>query len=604
MADFKAISVYKTLDAPTGRASQRAAGHMTRRRWVSTALGLLSLLLLFTVTCRHSPTDKSGIPSADVSTSVCEQAEPLAPQSREDITENYRKIFKEQTPFRDTFKTAAAERLSEAIKIETISYDFLRNKTPLPDDVPDPSREGFLKFHTFLEARFEKVHATLKREVINRYSLLYTWEGTDKDLEPILLMSHIDTVPVPNATLDQWSYPPFEGHNDGKYVWGRGSVDTKSTLLAILEAVEVLLQLDFKPKRTVILGFGSDEEISGHQGAKFIANTLLSRGLKDKIAFLIDEGTGLEDVNGITVAEIATQEKGYTDIQISIETPGGHSSIPPDHTGIGILAEIIHAAEGNPYTPQLDDDHPFLEALRCQARFAEDMDAWLRKAVMHIGKYRKHVIERLSEDLYFRYLMRTSQAVDLIEGGVKVNALPELTSATINQRVAIHQQAKDVPHHLLRVISPIAQKRNLTLIESSVDNHNRTHNDDGKPKWGKVTVKIIDQLEPSPRSPSNGKTWDVMGGTIQHVFGRTESKVGGSGEDKKPDVVVAPALMPANTDTRHYWDLTRNIYRFDARRVEETFGVHTIDERIGIDAYLECISFYHEIIRNADEMQA
>ncbi|KAJ3034310.1 hypothetical protein HK097_004547 [Rhizophlyctis rosea] len=393
--------------------------HQTKqRRWVSTVATAITSLFLITLVC-HSSFSTFPLLSTNVSLKTCEQPSATAPETRADLTQNYNKIFNQPGPFHDAFRKAAAERLSEAIQINTVSYDFLRNKTPLPDGVPEPSREGILKFHDFLESRFPKTHATLQREVINRYPLLYTWKGSDQSLEPILFMSHIDTVPVPNATLDQWSHPPFSGHIDEQYVWGRGSVDTKSTLLAILEAVELLVTLDFQPKRTVYLAFGSDEEISGHQGAKFLAQTLLSRGLKNRIAFLIDEGPGLSTSPSLTLAEIGTQEKGYTDVRISISTPGGHSSIPPDHTSIGVLAEIISAIENNQYTSELGDENPLLESLRCRAVWDEGMDRWLRRAVLDIGRWRRKVVNRLSGDLWMRYMMQTSQAVDLIEGGVK-----------------------------------------------------------------------------------------------------------------------------------------------------------------------------------------
>ncbi|KAJ3275164.1 hypothetical protein HK104_003958 [Borealophlyctis nickersoniae] len=568
------------------------AAHQRRKKALIFRVAVLGVLLALLVLTSRRPT----FPSRKLS-DVCVQPPPLAPRAGEDITrKNYEELFKGKGSRHDEFRNASAKRLAEACTIKTESYDFLKDVPPLPDDEPEPAREGFLKFHKFLEDRFPLLHKHCKKEVINRYSLLYTWEGSDASLEPLLLMSHIDTVPVPNATLDQWKHPPFAGYVDEEYIWGRGAVDTKNTLLAIVEAVEALLNVGFKPRRTVLMAFGSDEEISGHQGAKKIAQSLLDRGLKDKVALAVDEGSQIVEAEGVTLAMVSIQEKGYVDVSITVETPGGHSSIPPPHTGIGILAQIITHIEAITYTPELGDENPFLDTLRCTAKYSTEMDPWLKKAIEHIDVFRPAVVKLLSTDPRKRYMMQTSQAVDKVEGGVKVNALPEHASTTINHRIAIHEHVSTVEEHLLHRTLPFAEHHNLSLTTIAFDGHNKTYNDDA-PRWGTVKIQTVDVLEPAPRSPSAGKEWDVLGGTIKRVFGDE------SGQDEgESDVVVTPLLMPANTDTRHFWDLTRNIYRFGTTREKHTFGLHTVNERIAIDAHVDSMAFYHEFIRNVDEM--
>src|SRR5688572_29733299 len=156
------------------------------------------------------------------------------------------------------------EHLSQAIQIQTISYQ-------------DPSQfraEEFLKLHDFLEKTFPKTHSALKKEVVNNYSLLYTWKGKNESLKPILLMAHMDVVPVEPGTEGSWSYKPFEGRVADGYIWGRGALDVKSAVLALLEAVEAQLEKGFEPQRTIYLAFGHDEEVSRHGGAAQIASLL------------------------------------------------------------------------------------------------------------------------------------------------------------------------------------------------------------------------------------------------------------------------------------------------------------------------------------------
>ena len=182
-------------------------------------------------------------------------------------------------------------------------------------------------------------------------------------------MAHQDVVPVLKVTESRWKYPPYSAHYDGRYIWGRGAVDCKNELIGVLEAFETLLEMDFTPERTILAGFGFDEEISGPQGAKFIAKHLEETRGKDSIELIVDEpGLGIQEVDGATFALPALGEKGeynntdrkfwlilqgYFDVRIIVETSGGHSSVPPDHTGIGVLSQIISAIEAEPYEPEL-----------------------------------------------------------------------------------------------------------------------------------------------------------------------------------------------------------------------------------------------------------
>lgn len=167
-------------------------------------------------------------------------------------------------------------------------------------------------------------------------------------------MAHQDVVPVLPATYDQWKYSPYSAHYDGRYLWGRGATDCKNNLIGVLEAFETLISKGFEPQRTLLAGFGFDEEISGPQGAQFIAKHLEEVWGKSSIELIIDEGgMGMKEMYGKTFAMPALGEKGYFDVQITVETPGGHSSVPQDHTGIGLLAQIITAIEDTPYTPDL-----------------------------------------------------------------------------------------------------------------------------------------------------------------------------------------------------------------------------------------------------------
>ncbi len=154
-----------------------------------------------------------------------------------------------------------ATHLSQAIQCKTV---------PL-DDTGTPDPEAFKQLHAFLKKTYPLVHKNIRLEVVNGFSLLYIWEGTNPKLEPIQLMAHQDVV---SADPTEWTHPPFEGKLVDGFVWGRGSLDIKNQLIGILEAAEELLRQGYKPERTIHFAFGHDEETGGVNGAAYVGSSL------------------------------------------------------------------------------------------------------------------------------------------------------------------------------------------------------------------------------------------------------------------------------------------------------------------------------------------
>ncbi len=240
-----------------------------------------------------------------------------------------------------TIDEAAATRFAGAIRFRTVA-------TPA---VFDP--DEFQKLHRYLEANFPRVHAELQREVFAECSLLYRWPGTDSSATPILLMSHLDVVPVPESEEPRWTHNPWGGEIADGFIWGRGSLDVKCGVVGMLEAVEHLLQKGFLPECDVYLAFGHDEEIGGKNGNQQIAVALRGRGVRFR--FVLDEGgvivshtiPGLES----PMALVAVAEKGYATARLSVrlsDEARGHSSMPPPQTAVGILAAAISKVEAKP----------------------------------------------------------------------------------------------------------------------------------------------------------------------------------------------------------------------------------------------------------------
>jgi carboxypeptidase PM20D1 len=251
----------------------------------------------------------------------------------------------------------AAGRLAGSLRIQTISSE-------------DPAAfdpRTFSALHRYLQTAFPRVHARLARETVGTHSLLYTWPGSDASLNPILLIGHLDVVPVEPGTQKQWQHDPFGGRIADGFIWGRGAIDNKSAVVGTLEAVEMLLAEDFRPVRTVYLAYGHDEEVGGAAGARQIAALLKARGVE--LETVLDEGGVIGDgiLPGIAepVALVGIAEKGFVTIELSTRMAGGHSSLPPRQSAVGILSAAVARLEANPMAARLEGpDTPTIRADR------------------------------------------------------------------------------------------------------------------------------------------------------------------------------------------------------------------------------------------------
>lgn len=379
----------------------------------------------------------------------------------------------------------------------------------------------------------ENSHKRATVEKVNTFGLVYTLQGSDPSLKPILLAAHQDVVPVPDAS--SWTHPPFDAHFDGEWLWGRGSSDDKNSLTGLLSAVETLLgRTAWSPKRTVVLAFGFDEECSGYRGAGKIGDFLTGRYGEDGVAFILDEGgSGIQLVNDTLYVLPAVMEKGHVDIWAELHVKGGHSSIPQPHTGIGIMAEIITALEANPYQPALLRGSPAYNHLVCLARYSPGAQPNL-KDLLDEGDLDKLADEIIKTDPAARHLIQTSQAVDVIQGGQKINALPELVTLGVNYRVAPQDSIEKVQRGFVENIDKVVRKYNLSVEAYGEDAASADYD-------GKLVIKASEIFNVTPTAPTDGPIWDVFSGTIQHAFAFERGRVVPVGE-----------IMTGNTDTRHY----------------------------------------------------
>ncbi|KAL3417219.1 peptidase family M20/M25/M40 [Phlyctema vagabunda] len=565
---------------PRGEAT-RAVKVQRGKFWQWLGYCSLAVIITYSVWAIKAPANEDFHVEYDPSQPACPQFPAL-----QSFSDDQAYIEKE---IQDEFATAkffekSLKKLQGAIQIPTESYDGMGEVGE------DPRWEIFNDFHVYLEDSFPLVFKKLSIKKPNTHGLLIEWKGSDPSLKPYVFMAHQDVVPVPAVTEYRWKYPPYSAHYDGRFIWGRGAADCKNNLIGILEALETLLEKHYEPKRTIISGFGFDEEISGFHGAAYISKYLVETLGRDSIELIIDEGgLGIKEMYGAMFALPGVAEKGYHDIKITVETEGGHSSVPPDHTGIGILSRIVAAIEDSPYKPSLTPANPYFTTLQCAAEYGGSMPSRLQtliKKSLTSKSAAKSLAEYLAkDDIRNRYLMQTSQASDIISGGVKINALPEKVYAVVNHRIAVESHTGEVRENMQSVLEDAI----LSKFALSLDAWGSVSGNTSSTSVGQIILSDFEEpLEPSPVSPYDTDAYKLFTGTIKQVLGR--------------DIIVAPSIMTGNTDTKYYWNLSKNIYRFSPCRDEGKANGHTVDERIGMIEHIEGVKFYAQIVMNSGHL--
>jgi carboxypeptidase PM20D1 len=461
------------------------------------------------------------------------------------ITHGSRQLQVTAVPRAPVDAPAAAARLGEAIRFRTISSH----------EKPDQHAEALQGMQAHIENSFPAFHAAAKREVVAGYSLLYTWEGSDPKAAPIALLAHQDVVPVAPGTEKDWQQPPFDGVIADGFIWGRGAWDDKGNLYSMLEAAEAMAKAGFRPKRTIYFAFGHDEETAGTAGAKSIAALLASRGVR--LDFVIDEGLLITEgiMKGLEkpAALIGVAEKGYATLVLNARATPGHSSMPPRDTAIGMMSAALARLE----------DHRLPMQIRSTVAemfdtLAPEMAGFNRVALSNLWLFRPLLLRQFEKSGPTEAMVRTTTALTIFNAGDKDNVLPGKAEATVNFRLIPGDTEASVTEH---VRSTVANERiSITPFPGNTD--------------------------PPPVTPASSPSFQMLNRTIREVF---------------PDVIVAPGLMVAATDSRHYVGVTDKIFRFSPVRAnsEDLKRFHGTNERLSVEGYADMIRFYRRLIENA-----
>ena len=432
-------------------------------------------------------------------------------------------------------ETLCAEKLSAMVRCETTSYA----------EFSDP--EKFRRFHTVLRELYPKVFDVCEVFDLDG-NLLLRWQGKTSE-NPIMLMSHMDVVPVGTG----WNHEPFGGEiSDGK-VWGRGAADTKASVMAFYQAVEELLTDGYVPPVDIYLCSSCTEEIGG-DGAPKIAQWLKDHGIK--LAMLCDEGGGIisEPIGGVPgyFAMVGVYEKGMGNLKFTARSNGGHASAPARNTPIVRLSKFITRIEKK--TPMKVKFSSEVDAMFARlapyASFPLHLvlgNLWLFKPLL------KKVLPLISPQA--AAMLQTTIAFTMQKGSDGYNVIPQEAYVTANLRFIPHQKVDES----VQLLTKLAKKYDLE-------------------------TEVLMANDPSPRLDLNGRAFRLTEQAIAQVF---------------PGLPASPYIVTGATDCRFYNEVCDNCVRFApvVFGPEQMKGMHGIDENIETNCLPGAVEYYKAIIR-------
>ncbi|MGV8877371.1 MAG: M20/M25/M40 family metallo-hydrolase [Rhodoglobus sp.] len=438
-------------------------------------------------------------------------------------------------------KALAVEHLQELVQIATVSRE----------NVEHTDWDEFTRFATVLRKLYPLCHSRLERETVLDYSLVYRWPGKSSS-EPAVLLAHYDVVA---ATGEGWKHPPFaaelSGKGDEQLIWGRGTLDNKGSLVAMLEAVESHLEAGLVPAHDIYLCFGHDEETHG-TGAEAIVRLLDKRAVKPVL--VLDEGGAIVDdvFEAVTspMAVVGVAEKGSALLRLTVDQSGGHASTPPPLPAAVRLARAIIRLNSHPFRARLTPTAADL--LRTLGHHSPGFTGFLLRNVAWTRVLLVPILVRKSDEL--AAMLRTTQAVTGLDGGQAVNALPERVSAIVNVRIAVNSSLAATVRHVTRAI-----------------------------RDPRVRIVVESPGEPSTVSPTTGLAWELLRSTIERSF---------------PGTLVTPYVQNGATDSRHFTAISSGVYRFSpfAMKREMRDTLHARNERMQVTSFLAGIDFYRALI--------
>ena len=435
-------------------------------------------------------------------------------------------------------REAALRALAALVRCRTVSN---------ADHAKEDDAE-FEKLVALLPALYPGVFKTCSLIRLPDRALLFRWKGREEGKSAVL-MAHYDVVPVEE---ESWSVPPFEALVRDGAMWGRGTLDTKSTVNGILSAAETLIGQGFTPKNDVYFAFSGGEEVNG-DGAVHIVEYLREQGVK--LELVLDEGgavvenvfPGVDEPCGL----IGIAEKGMMNLELSVSSGGGHASAPARHTPVGVLAKACAKVEAHPFRAHFTK--PVREMFDTLGRRSSFVYRMIFANLWAFGWVLDLICRKSGGEL--NALLRTTVAFTQMQGSAAPNVIPPEASMVANLRLNPYDSVRSA----------------LMRIKETVKDET-------------VTLKVLNSFEPSPISRTDCEGWRRVAAAVSATW---------------RGCIVSPYLMVQCSDSRHYRDLSDRVYRFSAMDLtkEERETIHGSNEHIRLETACRAVEFFIRVMK-------
>jgi acetylornithine deacetylase/succinyl-diaminopimelate desuccinylase-like protein len=361
-----------------------------------------------------------------------------------------------------------------------------------------------------------------------RTNVVARWPGVDPARPALLVHGHIDVVP---AEASDWRHGPFSGEIADGCVWGRGAVDMKNFLAMVLAVVRERRRTGRPPARDVVLAFVADEEFGGGAGAGWLTRNRpdLFDGCTEAIGEVGGYSVTLPTDRRMYLVESA--QKGLTWYKVTARGLAGHGSMLNAANSVADLAETVARIGRHEFPTRLTPAvRTFLEELAKELGLPFDPDdcAPLLAALGPVGRI-------------VGATMFNTATPTVLRAGYKTNVIPAEAEAEFDCRY--------LPGHEEEFIAEFDALLGEGMTRETI------HHD--------IAVE----------AEFTGPLSEAMRGSLL-------------AED--PGALVAPYLLPAGTDAKHFSQLGMACYGFVPLRLPPDFdfpGVfHGVDERVPVDA--------------------
>lgn len=438
----------------------------------------------------------------------------------------------------DFDKDRAVECLRELIRCKTVSY----TDSSLEDD------NEFDKFKALLPKLYPNVFKVCEYKELPDRALLFKWKG-ETDNNPAVFMAHYDVVPV---VCENWEKDPFGAEFENGVIWGRGTLDTKTTFNAVLYAAEELIQKGFTPERDFYFAFSGGEEVNG-KGAVNIVDWFSENGITPE--FVLDEGgavvenvfPGVKKPCGL----IGIAEKGMMNVEYKVKSNGGHASSPKPDSPIELLSKACLAVIKNPFKYHLSEPvAKMFDTLGRNSNFLYRMifaNLWLFMPILNL------ICVKSGGEL--NALVRTTTAFTMMQGSDAPNVIPPVASIVSNMRLNPYDNIDSA----------------LKYLKDTVNNDN-------------VEINLIGGMNPSRISVTDCLGYEYISNALASTWKGT---------------IVSPYLMVACSDSRHYGRISDKVYRFSAMDLtsEERASIHGNNEKIRVETLYRSVEFYLRLMK-------